>query len=165
MKTKTYNVDLTDDHTNVKVIINYHPTINVDIIKKEIKLDTYSVYNKLVRANTPYRINVHGEILPYSVNTKSEITNMTNCFTMKQAVSLKCINHLRNVAKYLNGNWEPDVDKMCYVFALNALDDVVIVSQNVSFLTTEVAFKSEQLAETALKLIGKESIIAAIKWW
>lgn len=108
----------------------------------------------------------------YFINTRGciEDTKISDCFwdlnvctSEKQAKKLLAINQLMNVAKYLNGDWQPnweeDNDSKFYI-ALE-LNKIRILESWVSN-TALVYFKTEKLAQKAIDILGEETIKLAL---
>lgn len=85
-------------------------------------------------------------------------TDSVNCTSSAQAKRLAAFNKLQNIAKYLNEGWKPD---FC-----DPEKKWVIVKDEKSFSTrynqavndADVYFKSEELANEAIRIMGKESL-------
>ena len=80
-----------------------------------------------------------------------------NCTTPSQAKRCIAFNKLQNIAKYLNGNWKPDFEgssKKWYIFK----DICYGVTFNYTTNQGIVYFKNEDLANEAIRLMGKESL-------
>lgn len=79
----------------------------------------------------------------------------------KQLQQLLALNKLMNVAKYLNGDWEPDWNnssesKWC-IFFDHKYKKLDILGWNHSHYTS-VVFKTPTLARQAIKILGEEEI-------
>lgn len=88
---------------------------------------------------------------------------LTNCVSEKQAKKLLAINQLMNVAKYLNDGWQPDWNNKqelkYYILKDNNLITVSYAKYNCFYITY---FKSIELAEQAIEILGKETIKLAL---
>lgn len=87
----------------------------------------------------------------------------TNCTSKKQAQKLLAINKLMNVAKYLNGDWKPnwnDNGKGKYFILMDYNN--MIVDCNTSYIYNTVYFKSKELAQQAIDILGEETIKLAL---
>lgn len=81
---------------------------------------------------------------------------------------LECIlakNKLANVAVYLNNGWKPDLESdggYCIVF--DHYDDLIIDFCAVlcPYSLSKVMFKSRELAQQAIKILGEETIKLAL---
>ena len=85
--------------------------------------------------------------------------NKINCTSEKQVRKLLAINKLMNVAKYLNGDWEPDFKKggpkfFIYINDKNNID----ISANYMLIKHFVYFRTKELAKQAIDILGEETI-------
>lgn len=101
----------------------------------------------------------------YAVNKYTKVVNWhycTNCTSEKQAQKLRAINQLMNVAKYLNGNWQPDWDNSkeakyyLYFYGKHYIDC------SYQYIYCLVYFKSSELAQQAIEILGEETIKLAL---
>lgn len=106
----------------------------------------------------------YGSITPWFATTKADTYYSNLGTSIKQMKKLLAINQLMNVAKYLNDNWKPDwSDRFKYKY-------YIFVDHNgnisVSFYTncnaSPVYFKTRELAEKAIKILGEETIKLAL---
>lgn len=82
----------------------------------------------------------------------------------KQLSKLLAINKLLNVAKYLNGNWKPnwlDASEEKWQFQLSA-EEGLEIRVYVAINSGIVYFRTEELAQQALKILGEETIYLAL---
>lgn len=111
----------------------------------------------------------------YFINTRGciEDTEMSDCFwdlnvctSRKQAQKLLAINQLMNVAKYLNGDWQPDWDNYSenkyYIYIDQDLPNKVYISYCHALIINFVYFKTEELAQKAIDILGEETIKLAL---
>lgn len=89
----------------------------------------------------------------------------TDCFitSEKQLEQLLALNKLMNVAKYLNGDWEPDwndefEDKIYFYYSSGKLN---ICAKRYSNFGC-VCFKTIDLAHQAVEILGKEEVKKAL---
>lgn len=83
--------------------------------------------------------------------------DIDNCTSEAQAKRLIAFNKLMNIAKYLNGDWKPnfeDSSKNWYIFK----DILYGVTFNYTTNQGIVYFKNADLADEAIRLMGKESL-------
>lgn len=83
----------------------------------------------------------------------------------RQICQLLCLNKLMNVAKYLNGNWEPQFldrgqKKWCIYY--NFEDFKWGVINYTHYQHAAVYFKSEELALQAIEILGEEEVKKAL---
>lgn len=64
-----------------------------------------------------------------------------------------------NVAKYLNGGWQPNWNSCERKYRFRILDTGRLdITYNDSFAESFVYFKSEELARQAIEILGEETI-------
>lgn len=83
--------------------------------------------------------------------------DINNCTTPAQVKRIIAFNKLQNIAKYLNGGWKPnfeDSSKNWYIFK----DILYGVTFNHTTNQGIVYFKNADLADEAIRLMGKESL-------
>lgn len=83
--------------------------------------------------------------------------DINNCTTTAQAKRMIAFNKLMNIAKYLNDGWKPnfeDSSKKWYIFK----DICYGVTFNYTTNQGIVYFKNADLADEAIRLMGKESL-------
>lgn len=92
----------------------------------------------------------------------SNYKDVDNCTSEAQVKRLIAFNKLQNIAKYLNGGWKPKFDGNTEVWDINVAYDSeeYIPCSSVVYNNGMVYFKSEQLANEAIRLMGKESLDA-----
>lgn len=83
-----------------------------------------------------------------------------NCTSVAQAKRMAAFNKLQNIAKYLNGDWKPKFDGNTELWDINVAYDSeeYIPCSSVVYNNGMVYFKSEQLANEAIRLMGEESL-------
>lgn len=84
--------------------------------------------------------------------------DINNCTSEAQAKRLLAFNKLQNIAKYLNGDWRPN---FCYIekkWAIVKEGESFIPKYNQLTNDASVYFKSEQLTNEAIRLMGKDSL-------
>lgn len=71
-----------------------------------------------------------------------------------------------NVAKYLNGDWQPnwnnDKEYKYYIYLKSCYNYDVSIDCACSYTYSIVHFKSEELAQQAIDILGKETIKLAL---
>lgn len=91
--------------------------------------------------------------------------DVNNCTSEKQAKKLLALNQLMNVAKYLNGDWQPnwsDSEESKYYFRRNHTSNELQVGEALVVYSDIVYFKSEKLAKQAINILGEETIKLAL---
>ena len=123
---------------------------------------TYNdVANRLFRDNISYYIGASGKI--YQIGFTNIAANDPNTSpTENQCKQLLALNMLHNVAYYLNEGWEPDwsnIKEKKYWMARDAEKNTILTINNVSIHHVGgVYFKSRELAERAIKILGEAKI-------
>ena len=94
------------------------------------------------------------------VQTLSNFRDLDNCTSKAQAKRMIAFNKLQNIAKYLNGDWKPKFDGNTELWDINVAYDSeeYIPCSSVVYNNGMVYFKSEQLANEAIRLMGEESL-------
>ena len=83
--------------------------------------------------------------------------DLDNCTSEAQAKRMAAFNKLQNIAKYLNGGWKPNLEdgsKKWYIYK----DMLYGVTFNYTTNQGSVYFKNADLADEAIRLMGKESL-------
>lgn len=133
------------------------------LVEKE-KLTYEDVAKKLFYNNiNTYCISDIGSVLSYKCGSTYIYPN--NCVSKKQAEKLLAINKLMNVAKYLNDGWQPnwinEEEGKYYIQIDNICNDLHIDCTGL-FNDSIVYFKTEELAEQAIEILGEETIRLAL---
>lgn len=129
------------------------------IILKNKQLTYEDICDKLLKNNF-YFIDYNGEILDATCDYTS------NC--AKTEHQLECIlakNKLANVAKYLNDGWKPS-DRETVWYITMYLHSKPIPHREffaTSFCFNTVIFKSDELAQQAIEVLGEETIKLALE--
>lgn len=81
-----------------------------------------------------------------------------NCTTPAQAKRLAAFNKLLNIAKYLNKGWKPDFEGHSRKWLIVKYCDNYISQYNSVMNEGSVYFKSEDISNKAIRLMGKDSL-------
>ena len=140
------------------------------LVEKEKKL-TYEDVAKKLFSKPSFYMDSCGNI-ESSESLANYANDSNNCTSKKQAQKLLAINKLMNVAKYLNGDWQPDWsnhDKLKWFIDAHVnhyidSDDVDTVSiyGSISHKLMSICFKSRELALQAIEILGEETIKLAL---
>lgn len=134
-------------------------TIKFKPIKKKLAYE--DVAKELFENKDIWRI---GDLVINKYNRTGCWNYLTNCISEKQAQKLLAINQLMNVAKYLQGDWKPDwnnaEDK--YYLAVDYLDNTVCIVPAWHKCAEIVHFKTWDLAQQAIDILGEETIKLAL---
>jgi hypothetical protein len=136
------------------------------IVLKDKQLTYRDVCKKLFK-NGYYYTNTYGWIMSDGFNPVFAIEPNTATTTHQ----LECIlakNKLANVAIYLNNGWKPNLDSdYGYGIAIgyNSNHDLIIDRCAVlcMFSSGKVIFKSEELAQKAIEILGEETVKLALE--
>lgn len=129
------------------------------IILKDKELTYEDICKKLMKDGYCY-INSVGWIQPDSYNL-----GCTNSNAAASEHQLECIlakNKLATVAAYLNEGWKPEEWKHYYYLDIDHTSIVVDTSPFCTG-TSRILFKSKELAQRAIKILGKETIKLALE--
>lgn len=124
---------------------------------KEGKPITYDdICKDLFYNKDAYYLDESNKISSWAM-TSSNYNDFDNCTSIAQAKRMIAFNKLQNIAKYLNGDWKPnfeDSSKNWYIFK----DILYGVTFNHTTNQGIVYFKNADLADEAIRLMGKESL-------
>ena len=85
--------------------------------------------------------------------------------SIQQLEQIRALNKLMNVAKYLNGNWEPDWNDRhqhkWFIFYDHQLSGLYLAIHYTQRFAS-VYFKSEELAYQAIEILGEEEVKKAL---
>lgn len=84
----------------------------------------------------------------------------TNCTSEKQAKRLLAINKLMNIAKFLNDGWIPEwnTNELKWYIAYNSRIKLFMFLNTLEEKQEIVYFKTDELAEQAFDILGKEEM-------
>lgn len=86
-----------------------------------------------------------------------------NCTSEKQLKKLLAINQLMNVAKYLNGDWQPNwYNNYENKHYLRICNEKIEIGCAAIYISDIVYFKSEGFAKQAIDILGEETIKLAL---
>lgn len=119
------------------------------------------VYRKLFANEDVWRPSEFG--VAEKCNRTPNWHYVTNCTSQRQAEKLIAINKLLNVAKYLNGGWKPDwenYDEFKYYIYISSGN--INIDSIMSSFSDLVYFRSRELAQQAINILGEETIKLAL---
>lgn len=131
-------------------------------IKKTLTYE--DVAKELFCDRSCYYIDEYAKINICVVGVTEKVSkNPINCTSHKQAEKLLAINKLMNVAKYLNGDWKPDwsLDDREGAYSIGCIDDTIKVFFSHP-INMDVYFKTKELAQQAIDILGEETIRLAL---
>ena len=134
------------------------------IIEKEKKLTYEGIAEELFLNKNIFYIDMYGYIQRKTVENKlakNELIASYNATTTYQLKKLLAINKLMNVAKYLNGDWQPDWDDetedKVYI-SYNYITNEINFNEHLIYQSSYIYFKSKELAKQAIEILGEETI-------
>ena len=135
------------------------------IVLKDKQLTYEGVCKKLFNGET-YYTNTSGKIC--SADITQYVTDPNNATTKHQLECILAKNKLANVAKYLNGNWEPYKTDLGHfdawvLFATPDKDFVGYSKITDCAHNSNVLFRSPELAKQAVKILGEETVKLALE--
>nr|DAX08821.1 MAG TPA: hypothetical protein [Bacteriophage sp.] len=88
----------------------------------------------------------------------------SNCTSEKQVKKLLAIIQLMNVAKYLNGDWQPNWNSTYEEnkYYLRICNRKIEIGCATVYISDIVYFKSKELAQQAIGILGEETIKLAL---
>lgn len=132
--------------------IKFKPkTVDYETVARELFLNKKKAYIPSSIKNASIGVNQYN------------YTNSTNCTSKEQAKKLTAFNQLINVAKYLNGDWNPNFNNSAEVkyLILYQKDEIIITCLYLNNFGIP-CFKTKALAEQAIKILGEETIKLAL---
>lgn len=122
------------------------------------------VARKLFFGKSFFFIATCGDIEISNGKSKNAALKPNNCTSYNQGRKLLAINKLMNVAKYLNGDWKPDWNNSKeekWFLKIDECNNVCTGDVEYTCLCN-VFFKSCDFARQAIKILGEETIKAAL---
>lgn len=147
-----YEVDWENSSNNV---IRFKP------VKKKI---TYQDVKEKLFSDKEHYVESAG-IINSSKNTRYYGENIIIATSIQQIQQLLALNKLMNVAKYLNGDWEPDFTNFSerkWWIEYDFEDSIIDTNFSFYYRISVVYFKSEELALQAIEILGEEEIKKAL---
>lgn len=144
-----------DKDNSTDEIIRFKPKkITYKDICRELFLDKHS-----------WRLTDLG-ICKYSKCTPSaNIHHSTISTSRQQLEQLLALNKLMNVAKYLNGDWEPDfttINEQKHYISYDFEDLTLSTDFVYIYKSSDAYFKSEELAHQAIEILGEDEVKKAL---
>ena len=132
------------------------------IVLKDKQLTYKDVCKKLFNGET-YYTNTGGKIC--SSNITQCVTDPNNATTKHQLECILAKNKLANTAKYLNGEWKPTIEDTAWYIINYGHNNIDIVDGYLqrSHCSSRIIFKSKELAQQAIKILGEETVKLALE--
>lgn len=127
----------------------------------EKQLDYSDIVTKLFKKGG-YEVRRFGGIIPID---SSSIHHRFTSISIKQLIALGYLNMLCNVAKYLNGGWLPTYKRTSDDFSYILMQDTdgkLVIDYSNGTLTSNVYFRSKELAKQAIEILGEDTIKKAL---
>jgi hypothetical protein len=147
-----YEVDWENSSNNV---IRFKP------IKKKI---TYKDVKEKLFSDKEHYVEYSGTINS-SKTTRYHGENIIIATSIQQIEQILALNKLINVAKYLNGDWEPDFkndNQHKYYISYDSDTKQLKIWFKQYMNDGSVYFKSEELVHQAIEILGKEEVKKAL---
>ena len=131
------------------------------ILEKQKETLTYEKIALKLFQGTFYFVSGSGGVCE-TITSPLDHTNVTS---ERQGEKLLAINKLMNVAKYLNGDWQPDwsyMEEVKYAINFNHAKNNLVISQYNFLQSSHVYFRTKELAEKAIEILGEETIKLAL---
>jgi hypothetical protein len=134
-------------------------TIRFKPIKKKI---TYKDVKEKLFSDKEHYVEYSGTINS-SKTTRYHGENIIIATSIQQIEQILALNKLMNVAKYLNGDWEPDWnDAYESKFYIYCLLGKLSICQKERANHGCAAFKSKEIANQAIEILGEEEVKKAL---
>ena len=137
-------------------------TIRFKPVKKKIIYK--DVCRELFLDKPSWRLTDTGVIGCANCTSSAIIHHSTISTSYKQLEQLLALNKLMNVAKYLNGDWEPDFTDNTQKWYINYDYEHLefCTDFSISYRRNLVYFKSAKLVHQAINILGEEEIKKAL---
>lgn len=109
---------------------------------------------------------INGKVANSTIAVNSNYEDKDNCTSEAQVKRLAAFNKLQNIAKYLNDDWEPNFRDNSKKWSIRKY--ICYGTQSsIELNEGNVYFKSADLADEAIRLMGKESLddLFSTDWW
>ena len=128
---------------------------------KPKELTYKKVAKKLFKEGTTYGINAWGEVQKWE-GVGDNYVDANNAVSENQCKQLLALNVLHNVAYYLNEGWVPDwsdtKQKKYWIVRDGEMNRIEVISNISMHHVGGVYFKSEELAQRAIAILGEKAI-------
>lgn len=130
------------------------------------KKTTYKdICRELFLGRPSWRLRDTGVIGCVNCTSSANIHHSSISTSYKQLEQLLALNKLMNVAKYLNGDWEPDWNDRhqhkWFIFYDHQLSGLYLAIHYTQRFAS-VYFKSEELALKAIEILGEDEVKKAL---
>lgn len=129
------------------------------------KRESYEdVCRKLFYKKKVYYPDEYGDVISSELD-EIRYKDLNNCTSENQSKKLLAINQLMNVAKYLNEDWKPDWNndnERKFTIYINKNNTKICIDCKYIYNQCIVYFKTEELAQKAINILGEEIIKLAL---
>lgn len=129
------------------------------IVFKKKGLTYEDVAGKLFSDRRAFYIEDHGDINSARFSlADTHLCDPNNATSRKQLEQILALNKLMNVAKYLNGDWEPQLEKAKAYLYFGNIGRKIEVDVATYITHSPVYFKSVDLACQAIEILGETEV-------
>ena len=133
--------------------------------KPSKKKTTYKdICRELFLDKPSWRLTDTGVPIHATCTSSAYIHHSTISTSNRQIEQLLALNKLMNVAKYLNGDWEPDFTDTTHKFYIyyNYIGLEFHIEWSINWRRSIIYFKSRKLASQAIEILGEEEVKKAL---
>lgn len=135
-----------------------------ELVKKYSKKETVEDLLRVEKGSKVFFINHDAIFIDFFIqDTDTDRLSLTESLSGDQLSSLCHLNLLANVARKLNDGWIPNlniIEDKYYIYISKG--NCINISKHEFIKASNVYFKSEELAQKAIDLLGEESIKKAL---
>lgn len=161
MKTQELKIEAPEGYE-----VDWENSSNNTIRFKPSEKKTYMDICRELFLNKPScRLTDLGVIKHATCTSGAIIHHRTISTSKKQLEQLLALNKLMNVAKYLNGDWEPDflnIEERKWFICYDYEDSMLDTDFSAYYRNSVVYFKSEELTQQAIEILGEEEVKKAL---
>ena len=166
--TNTKENELTIEIPNGKIVDWDESKKQNKIVLKDKRLTYEDVCIALYNGKMVYYTDAKGNInsIPFSKLDEDNPYNSNNAFTKHQLECILAKNMLANVAKYLNNGWRPNNNEEKYgwfIYYNGNCNEFEFSKANGFAYDSNVFFKSKELAQQAIEILGEETVKLALE--
>lgn len=132
------------------------------LVEKEKKLTYEDIARKLFSDKGMHYYTDSGGVINAICNAEYYYHCKNNATSKKQVEKLLAINMLMNVAKYLNDGWQPDWNNRSDEKWSIKINNDKILTDYCDYQYGDIFFKSKELVEQAIEILGEETIRLAL---
>lgn len=125
-------------------------------VEEDKPITYYDILKELYMGKTAYWI--YDKCIESGKQLSYNFDDAVNCTSVAQAKRMVAFNKLQNIAKYLNGDWKPDFDGDHENWHIGKEGDTFLVMYTKYVNKASVYFKSEEAANSAILLMGEDSL-------